>query len=283
MTGRVTLVNSSETEIGTNANPVIMQPVVDGVGKVGTGNSTTTPLSSGATFIGTGEQNQFSDVYVSCITDQAGKLYFDFSNDGANWNVFPPAGFDLTANVHEAHKALKAGRYFRIRIVNTSGSAQTYLRAYTYYGIFDQLTSPLNFAPNNDTDAVTTKSVIVGQTAGGVFKFVSASNEGYIEAAIKDPTSVFGEVITAELTPVVQADFVYGINANLFNSTLTGSGTATSTNQMGIASTTAAATSSSLIQSIRRAKYRAGEGFGLLVTTVHNLVLCIAEMVLIHG
>ena len=137
MTGRVTLVNSSETEIGTNANPVIMQPVVDGVGKVSTGNSTTTPLASGATFTGTGEQNQFSDVYVSCITDQAGKLYFDFSNDGTNWNVFPPTGFDLTANVHEAHKALKAGRYFRARVTNTSGSAQTYLRLYTYYGEFD--------------------------------------------------------------------------------------------------------------------------------------------------
>ena len=260
MTGRVTLVNSSETEIGTNANPVIMQSVVDGVGKVSTVNSTTTPLASGATFTGTGEQNQFPDVYVSCITDQAGKLYFDFSNDGTNWNVFPPNGFDLTANVHEAHKALKSGRYFRARVTNTSGSAQTYLRLYTYYGEFEQLTSPLNFAPNNDTDAITTKSVIVGQTAGGVFKFVSASDEGHIETAIKDPTSVFGEVITAELTPVVQADFVYGINANLFSSTVTGSGTATSTNQMGVASTTAAATSSSLIQSLRRAKYRAGEG-----------------------
>lgn len=260
MTGRVTLVNSSETEIGTNANPVIMQPVVDGVGKVGTGNSTTTPLSSGATFTGTGEQNQFPDVYVSCITDQAGKLYFDFSNDGTNWNVFPPDGFDLTANVHEAHKALKAGRYFRARVTNTSGSAQTYLRLYTYYGEFEQLTAPLNFAPNSDTDAITTKSVLVGQTDGGVFKFVSASDEGHIETAIKDPTSVFGEVITAELTPIVQADFVYGINANLFSSTLTGSGTATSTNQMGVASTTANASSSSLIQSVRRAKYRAGEG-----------------------
>jgi hypothetical protein len=260
MTGRVTLVNSSETEIGTNANPVIMQPVVDGVGKVSTGNSTTTPLSSGATFTGTGEQNQFPDVYVSCITDRAGKLYFDFSNDGTNWNVFPPAGFDLAANVHEAHKALKAGRYFRARVTNTSGSAQTYLRLYTYYGNFDQLTSPLNFAPNNDTDAITTKSVIVGQTDGGVFRFVGTTATGEIKTAIFDPISVFGELITAGLTPIVQADFVYGLNSNLFSSTVTGSGTATSTNQVGITSTTAAASSSSLIQTVRRAKYRAGEG-----------------------
>ena len=260
MTGRVTLVNSSETEIGTNANPVIMQRVVDGVGKVSTVNSTTTPLSSGATFTGTGEQNQFPDVYVSCITDQAGKLYFDFSNDGTNWNTFPPAGFDLTANVHEAHKALKAGRHFRARVTNTSGSAQTYLRLYTYYGEFYQLTSPLNFAPNNDTDAITSKSVLVGETDGGVFKFVGVSPQGNLEVSIKDPTSPFGELITAELTPIIQADFVYGINANLFKSTLTGSGTATSTSQMGIASTSATINSSSLVETVRRAKYRAGEG-----------------------
>lgn len=259
MTGRVTLVNSSETEIGTNANPVIMQPVVDGVGKVGTGNSTTTPLASGATFTGTGEQNQFPDVYVSCITDQAGKLYFDFSNDGTNWNVFPPTGFDLAAGVHEAHKALKAGRYFRARVTNTSGSAQTYLRLYTYYGEFDQLTAPLTFLPNTDTDAITTKSVLVGQTDGGDFEFVGVDPEGALRIHVTDHTSPFGELITAELTPIIQADFVYGFNANLFNTTLTGSGTATSTNQMGIASTTANTSSSSLIQSARRAKYRAGE------------------------
>lgn len=227
---------------------------------ISTVNSTTTPLNAGATFTGTGEQNNLPDVYVSCITNQVGKLYFEFSNDGTNWNVFPPAGFDLAAGVHEAHKALKAGRYFRTRIVNTSASNQTYLRLYTYFGEFDQLTSPLNFAPNNDTDAITTKSVLVGQTDGGVFKFVGVSPQGDLEVAIKDPTSVFGEIITAELTPMIQSDFVYGINANLFSSTLTGSGTATSTNQLGIASTSATINSSSLIQSVRRAKYRAGEG-----------------------
>ncbi len=256
MTGRVTIVDQFDIPVDVNSSTITSSSY----GAVSVGNTTTTPLASLATFIGTGEQNQFPDVYVSCITDQAGTLYFEFSNDNANWNIFPPSGFTLTAGVHEAHKALKAGRYFRIRIVNTSGSAQTYLRAYTYYGIFDQLTSPLNFAPNNDTDAITTKSILVGETAGGAFKFISASDEGHLEVAIKDPASVFGEIITAELTPVMQGDFVYGLNSNLWTSSVTGSGTATSANQMGVASTTAAATSSALIQSLRRSKYRAGEG-----------------------
>jgi hypothetical protein len=264
MTGRVTVVNSSETEIGTEANPFITKEassaIADGFGDLSTSNNSTTPLTAGSTFTGTAEQNNFPDVYVSCITDQAGTLYFDFSNDGTNWNVFPPSGFTLVAGVHEAHKALKAGRYFRIRVTNTSGSNQTYLRAYTYFGSFDQLTSPLNFAPNNDTDAITTKSVLVGETDSGSFKFVGVSNNGQLDVAIKDPTSIFGEVITAELTPVMQGDFVYGLNSNLWTSSVTGSGTATSASQMGVASTTAVATSSALIQSVRRAKYRAGEG-----------------------
>jgi hypothetical protein len=187
-------------------------------------------------------------------------LYFDFSNDGTNWNVFPPAGFTLTAGVYEAHKALKAGRYFRARVTNTSGSNQTYLRLYTYFGVFDQLTSPLNFSLNNEADAITTKSVIAGQTDGGDFVFVGTDPEGALKIHVTDRTSPFGELVVANLMPIIQADFVYGINANLFSSTLTGSGTATSTSQMGIASTTANASSSALIQTARRAKYRAAEG-----------------------
>jgi len=264
MTGRVNIVNSSETEIGTEANPFITKEaasaIADGFGELSTSNNSTTPLTAGATFTGADEQNNFPDVYVSCITDQAGVLYFDFSNDGTNWNVFPPAGFTLTAGVHEAHKALKAGRYFRARVTNTSGSNQTYLRLYTYFGVFDQLTAPLNFSPNNDADAITTKSVIAGQTDGGDFVFVGTDPEGALKIHVTDRTSPFGELVVANLTPIIQADFVYGINANLFSSTLTGSGTATSTSQMGIASTTANASSSALIQTTRRAKYRAAEG-----------------------
>lgn len=280
MTGKVVIVDSSENFVNqsTANNQIIANTslasidtkLTDGTqktsinsssyGVASSTNNTTTPLSSGATFTGTGEQNQFPDVYVSCITDKAGTLYFEFSNDNTNWNTFPPSGFTLAANVHEAHKALKAGRYFRIRIVNTSGSAQTYLRAYTYYGIFDQLTSPLNFTPNADSDAVTSKAILAGQTDSGLFNFVNVTPDGHLQTSIKDPTSIFGEVITAELTPVMQGDFVYGLNSNLWSSTVTGSGTATSVNQLGVASTTAAATSSALIQSARRAKYRAGEG-----------------------
>lgn len=169
MTGRVNLVNASETEIGTESNPFITKEaasaIADGFGDLSTSNNSTTPLAAGDTFTGTAEQNNFPDVYISCITDQAGTLFLTLAMT-AQTGMCSPAGFTLVAGVTEAHKALKAGRYFRARVTNTSGSNQTYLRLYTYFGQFDQLTSPLNFAPSGDSDAVTSKSVLFGETDG---------------------------------------------------------------------------------------------------------------------
>lgn len=60
-------------------------------------NNSTTPLSGGATFTGTGEINDYEHVGVSCFSDTAGTLYFDFSPDGTNWSTFPTAGFTVAA------------------------------------------------------------------------------------------------------------------------------------------------------------------------------------------
>jgi len=102
---------------------------------------------------------------------------------------------------------------------------------------------------------------LYGLTEGGNdVKSVSVSDEGHLEVSVQGPRGVFGEIITANLTPVVAGDFVYGINSNTIASVLTGSGTATSANQMGVASTTAAATSTAMIKSAKVAKYRPGQG-----------------------
>lgn len=118
-----------------------------------TNNTTTTPLSSGATYTGTGDQNEMPDVMVSCTTDNTGTLYFDFSVDGTNWSTFPTSGFKVASGIHEFHTAVKGPRHFRVRLVNDSG-AQTYLRLYTYYGQFKQPNAPLNQALGLDADAI---------------------------------------------------------------------------------------------------------------------------------
>lgn len=125
-------------------------------GVASSGNTTTTPLSSGATFTGTGEQNDYPGVMVSCITDNGGTLYFDFSVDGTNWGAFPTNGFELTSGIHEFHTAVKGPRYFRVRLVNDTG-AQSYLRLYTYYGVFQQPNSPLNQSISLDGDSLSVR------------------------------------------------------------------------------------------------------------------------------
>lgn len=111
---------------------------------VSVGNSTATPLSGGATFTGTGEQNDYSHVLAYCIADQAGTLYFQWSNDGVSYYDFPSAGIKVAANIPRYYPAVKAGRYFRAKFVN-GASAQSSFDLKIYYGEnFVPSVSPLN-------------------------------------------------------------------------------------------------------------------------------------------
>lgn len=124
-----------------------------------TSNNSTTPLAGAGTFTGTGEQNSFPSVGVTCKTDADGTIYFDFSPDGTNWDsTFPVNGFAVSAGVNEFHTAEKLGRYHRTRFVNGS-SAQSYLRLYTYYGAFNQGNLPIGATISADADARVVRSV----------------------------------------------------------------------------------------------------------------------------
>ena len=151
-------------------------------GIVSDNNTTTTPLGSAATYTGTGEQNSFPQVGVMVKTDNSGVLYFDFSNDGSNWDsTFPVAGFQVARGISEFHTAVKLGRYFRVRLVNDSG-AQTYLRLTTYYGInFAPSVAPTNQGIGIDSDALTTRpTIFTDEVQRGLRSGVTAFNKfGY--------------------------------------------------------------------------------------------------------
>ena len=134
---------------------------VQGVAPVGSaapGNTSTTALSSGATFTGAWETNAFPDVMVSCQQDNTATLYFDFSNDGGTtYSTFPVNGFKVASGIHEFHTAVKGPRSFRVRLVNDSGSP-TYLRLYTYFGTYaKEPNAPLNQTIGLDSDATSTR------------------------------------------------------------------------------------------------------------------------------
>lgn len=115
-----------------------------------TANSTSTPLDDGQTFTGTGELNGHPDVLVTVKTDQDATLYTDFSPDGTNWDS--SLTFTVTAGINEIHRLVKGARYFRVRLANSSGSNQTYLRLHTSYGTFSLLTAPRNLTVGTDND-----------------------------------------------------------------------------------------------------------------------------------
>ncbi len=135
-----------------------------------TSNSSTTILPAGETFVGVGEENDFTDVMVSCQTDQPGTLNFEFSVDGTNWGSFPVGGFEVVAGIHEFHTAVKGPRFFRVSLTNTGGSDQTFLRLQTYYGTFAKPNAPLGQNINDDSDATVVKSVVVGITPSNTYR-----------------------------------------------------------------------------------------------------------------
>lgn len=236
-----------------------------------TSNTSTTPLSGGATFTGTAEQNNLPDVMVSCYADVAGTLYFDFSVDGTNWRTFPSSGFTVSAGIHEFHTAVKGPRYFRARYVN-GGSAQATFQLYTYYGWFRQGSGPIGSTVSDDADAIVTKSII-----SGVGNTNAVVTDHYALQVTSPPEgkTAFGEQLVGSLYPVVQETFAYSINPYRFVTYNNQSGSASVSNSMATVQTGAAANSSCAIETLTHLKYEAGLGCrgrftGLFTTGVAN-------------
>lgn len=135
----------------------LVQSSAFGGGYKSTSNSSTTPLTGGATFTGTVETNNSLDLMLSCKADQDGTLYVDFSNDGGA--SYPSTvSFAVAANSHEFHVLLKGPRSFRVRYVNGS-AAQSSFDLSVYCGNFRQPNSPLNAVISQDADALITRSI----------------------------------------------------------------------------------------------------------------------------
>ncbi len=83
-------------------------------------------------------------------------------------------------------------------------------------------------------------------------------------------TSIFGDLITAENTPLIQLDFVYGINSQTGSTTVVTTGVVdTNASRLRVQSGTGAA-GSGLFESRRVARYRAGQGVTARFTAAFN-------------
>lgn len=238
----------------TNGNIVI-------TGTPDTGNSSSSALNTGATFTGTGKDvSAYPSVVVAALTDQAGTLYIEFSPNNTNWDS--SLSFSVTASVNEVHRITVTRQYFRVRFTNTSGSNQTYFRLQSLLGSQQSLTSALNSTVQTDADSLVTRSVSMGQTDNGLFKFVPVSQEGHLETEIHGPLNPFGSVHTENLTPIFQTDAVYGLNSGQVQIpvTVSGSGVANGNNNVFRVETGTTIYSQAVIQGVKRLRYRAGQG-----------------------
>ena len=98
---------------------------------------------------------------------------------------------------------------------------------------------------------------------------------GNLEVNIQDPRTAFGELRVANMTPVLQNDFIYLTNDRLYKETTAGSGAVLIAKSMLVAQTGTTTASTVEYESIRRVKYRAGQGVisrftGVFTTGVAN-------------
>lgn len=227
---------------------------------VNSSNTISGSLWVGNVFTGAGEQNDFTYVGINLQTDEAGTLTLQFSQNGTDWSSYPTQEFTIVAGINEVHGAWKGTRYVRPKFTGTDGS-RTYFRIRTMYS-YDviALSAPLNQPISADADATIVRSVSIGQDDAGNFRNAKISALGNSQVEIKNPSTAFGEIRTAELTPVVQTSFVYGINTDLILTSSFGTGTITTGSALASVHTGASTNSSASISTVKPLKYNAGQG-----------------------
>jgi len=83
---------------------------------------------------------------------------------------------------------------------------------------------------------------------------------------IGSPLSGFGEVLTSNLTPVIQNTFVYNINADQFSTAVAGSGTVTAANSIGTVATGTTTASTSKLFTKKIVHYYSGQAINAKLT-----------------
>jgi len=226
-------------------------------------NTSTTPLSGGATFTGTStDTTNYNNVSVQVYSDVASAtdgLVLEFSGDGTNWDTDDK--YTVPAASGELFTASLPMRYFRVRYTN-GASAQSTFRLYTTLHANNIKPSSHRISDDLDTenDAELVKAVLAGVTDGGVYKNVPADGNGHLEVAIHGPLNPFGSIHTEFLQPIVQHDAVYGLDTQLQVAYTTFSGAVTAADSAFKVSTGTTQYGSGTLQSKDRVRYHPGQG-----------------------
>lgn len=238
---------------------------------------TTSNLGAGATYdSGILELlPEYTQVQTNITADQDGTINIYWYSDAGGTDTVRTLSIPFVAA--DGYKVFSApagfGSYVKYTFTNGATPQGDFYYSTTFLP-YAQSPQLLNIESTVSPKMVSqlSKSVILGKTEGGnYYQNISSSNGGHLEVSVQNPISAFGELSTIEPQPVAQIDFVYGINTYTTVSATTGSGTVTGSSGLLVCSTTAAASSSAQLSSLRYIKYRPGQGakgmFTALFTT----------------
>lgn len=205
-----------------------------------TDNSSTTPLSNGATFTGTWENcEKYADLIVAVKADQNGIFYIDFSPDGTNVDSTLTKYYNTT-DIEAPHRFTVTRKFFRVRFTNDSGSDQTAFRLQSSLKVSsNSLNAPLDQSLARDYDSIPVRpSLYRFEVAQGLRQGHSLWNKfGYnndIDTGAAEVLAAFGGSFTpltaaSTLTIVsssanddlvgtgAQRIIIYGVDANRLN------------------------------------------------------------------
>lgn len=181
-------------------------------GFVSTLNSTAATLGGGATYTGTKEDvTQYGFVTVFVFADVPGTLYIDFSTDGSAWDL--TRSYPISASTPDGHETPVFSQYMRVRYENGAVAQGSFRLQSMLHSASSLIVKPLAEQVASMTDAQVSSAILSGRTVGGTWVQAGLSSgdkpdKGYLNTQILGPRSMFGDVITAEQTPMAQADFV---------------------------------------------------------------------------
>lgn len=217
-----------------------------------------------------------------------------YSTDGINDDrIISYVAQDVTANgatstttsltFNPAHTLLPISRYFRVRITLLTGTPDTLRFATTYHTNKSKpLTSRVTQSLTDQFDADTGRSILVGRTLGtilpqGHYQNIGVYNQS-MSTYIREPTTAFGEILGAQLTPLVQYDFSNGEPYELILAPVRNETTKSSYSYsnsflnltVGTSPVGTATNSYILSQSSEFTKYKPGQGTDLRMTAVFD-------------
>lgn len=242
-----------------------------GGGIVSPGNVTSAPLGGGGTFTGVWEEvtdyASISVVVSVTLPAATGTLKLEFSTDGGATIVGQK---DIPVTTAAVHVVVPVASHFRVEYVN-DGTAQTTFDLQTVYGTqarIAQQTSQLQSVPTDTQDIVTTRAILSGPDATGLYHDAQVQPEGYLSVDIASPRSAFGEIQTADPIPFTQLKFTNGLIPGVVRTQHALTGSVAGTAGFAVVGTGAGAGGIARLTSTRIARYATGQGIEVRFTSV---------------